>query len=75
MGSKISKLTRTAGVGPRKYPSRLLETPSSQTTSAGPSSISTGVGPSVHPKAQISWEKDEGIPWLFFLVHFDSTCN
>ncbi|KAL0634852.1 hypothetical protein Q9L58_006212 [Maublancomyces gigas] len=62
MGSKISKLTRVAGVGARRYPSRLPEMPPSQTTtSAGPSSISTGVGPSVHPKAQISWEKDEAI--------------
>lgn len=67
MGSKASKMTRAAGVGARKYPSRLSEPPSSQTTtSAGPSPIPTGKGPSVHPKTQISWEKDEGIPYIPF---------
>lgn len=69
MGSKASKVTRAAGTGARKYPSRLPRTHSSQTTAtAGPSSVSVSAGPSVNPKTHISWEKDDGTPHSLCII-------
>ncbi|KAF8245218.1 hypothetical protein K440DRAFT_646384 [Wilcoxina mikolae CBS 423.85] len=64
MGGRTSKIAGTNVV--RRYPTRVPQehppNPSSQvTTSAGPSSISTGVGPTVHPPAQASFTKSDAI--------------
>ncbi|KAI5838816.1 hypothetical protein DFP73DRAFT_563277 [Morchella snyderi] len=63
MGSKASKITKAgASAGTRKYPTRTPNLLSSQTTSStGPSSISVGKGPSVHPETYASSTKDDAI--------------
>lgn len=64
MGGKASKIA--AGSGLRRYPTRVPQphppNQSAQTTaSAPPSSISTGVGPTIHPKTQAAFEKTDGM--------------
>ncbi|KAI5815659.1 hypothetical protein BZA77DRAFT_70173 [Pyronema omphalodes] len=71
MGARTSKIApKISSSGPtplRRYPIRNPqphpENPSSQTTTSGPegSSISTGVGPTVHPQAQAQYTKTEAI--------------